>query len=548
MAGPWEAYQTSAPQDGPWSAYRRAAPKEAPIDPTEGMSTAERLLAGTGKAFVDIGRAAKQIVGMGDDQEIADARERDRALMGTGAGITGNLIGNLAASLLPAGAAGVALRGAAAVPALSGALRAGQAAAEAHPLLAAMAPGAASGALMGALEPTIEGESRARNMATNAAIGGAVGAAPRVLARVVKPETSAGAKQLIDEGVRLTPGQALGGAWKASEEKLASLPILGDIIKGAQRRGIEDFNRAAANRVLKPIGLTAPKDFKAGHEAIAMLERKVGDAYDDVLAKIGRVDLDNAFQSEVNKIAGMTDELGDVAKNQFQSILKNRVIDRMTPAGTMSADTMKIVESDLNRLARQYKGSPDPNQRGLGAAIQEVQASLRRATRRSAGPDLVDQLDAANSAWAQFVRVQDAAGRIGAKEGVFTPAQLTSAVRGQDKTLRKGAFARGDALMQDLAESGKTALTQEVPDSGTAGRLLAAAAAGGGPLGLIDPTIATMTALGALPYTSIGGRLTLAALARRPEEARAIAELLRAGAPAAGVAGSALGLTSLAGP
>lgn len=548
MAGPWEAYQTSAPQDGPWSAYRRAAPKEAPIDPTEGMSTAERLLAGTGKAFVDIGRAAKQIVGMGDDQEIADARERDRALMGTGAGITGNLIGNLAASLLPAGAAGVALRGAAAVPALSGALRAGQAAAEAHPLLAAMAPGAASGALMGALEPTIEGESRARNMATNAAIGGAVGAAPRVLARVVKPETSAGAKQLIDEGVRLTPGQALGGAWKASEEKLASLPILGDIIKGAQRRGIEDFNRAAANRVLKPIGLTAPKDFKAGHEAIAMLERKVGDAYDDVLAKIGRVDLDNAFQSEVNKIAGMTDELGDAAKNQFQSILKNRVIDRMTPAGTMSADTMKIVESDLNRLARQYKGSPDPNQRGLGAAIQEVQASLRRATRRSAGPDLVDQLDAANSAWAQFVRVQDAAGRIGAKEGVFTPAQLTSAVRGQDKTLRKGAFARGDALMQDLAESGKTALTQEVPDSGTAGRLLAAAAAGGGPLGLIDPTIATMTALGALPYTSIGGRLTLAALARRPEEARAIAELLRAGAPAAGVAGSALGLTSLAGP
>lgn len=548
MAGPWEAYQTSAPQDGPWSAYRRAAPKEAPIDPTEGMSTAEKLLAGTGKAFVDIGRAAKQIVGMGDDQEIADARERDKALMGTGAGITGNLIGNLVASLLPAGAAGVALRGAAAVPALSGALRAGQAAAEAHPLLAAMAPGAASGALMGALEPTIEGESRARNMATNAAIGGAVGAAPRALARVVRPETSAGAKQLIDEGVRLTPGQALGGAWKASEEKLASLPILGDIIKGAQRRGIEDFNRAAANRVLKPIGLTAPKDFKAGHEAIAMLERKVGDAYDDVLAKIGRVDLDNAFQGEVSKIAGMTDELGDAAKNQFQSILKNRVIDRMTPAGTMSADTMKIVESDLNRLARQYKGSPDPNQRGLGAAIQEVQASLRRATRRSAGPDLVDQLDAANSAWAQFVRVQDAAGRIGAKEGVFTPAQLTSAVRGQDKTLRKGAFARGDALMQDFAESGKTALTQEVPDSGTAGRLLAAAAAGGGPLGLIDPTIATMTALGALPYTSIGGRLTLAALAKRPEEARAIAELLRAGAPAAGVAGSALGLTSLAGP
>lgn len=551
MAGPWEAYQSKAePESGPWSAYQKKAapPPVEQIDPTEGMSGPAKFLAGMGKAAVDIGRAVKQMTGNASQQEIDDAKALDAPLMKTGAGITGNLAGNLLASMLPAGAAGVAVRGAAAVPALAGAVGAAKGAAAAHPMLSAVLSGAGSGALMGALEPTSTGESRASNMAKNAAIGGAASGAMRGLARVVRPETADDASKLIDEGVRLTPGQALGGAWKASEEKLASLPLLGDIIKGAQRRGVEDFNRAAFNRALAPIGEKVGRDFKPGRDAVEAVGRKIGDAYDDVLARIGRVDLDSTFSGEVNKISSMTDELGDAAQKQFMSILKNRVVDRMTPAGTMSADTMKIVESDLGRLARQYKGSPDPNQRGLGAAINEVQASLRRAVERSAPAGAADDLAKANRAWAEFVRVEDAASRIGAKEGVFSPAQMLSAVRSQDKSVRKGAFARGNALGQDLAESGKSVLTQEVPDSGTAGRLLAAAAAGGGPIGLIDPTIATLTALGMLPYTALGGRATLAMLTKRPEGAAQLAQILKAGAPAAGVAGSALGLTALAGP
>lgn len=550
MAGPWEAYQTKTePADGPWSAYRKkpAQPVEA-IDPTEGMSGAEKFFAGMGKAAVDIGRAVKEITGNASPQEIDDAKALDAPLMRTGAGITGNLTGNLLASMLPAGAAGVALRGAASVPALAGAVQAGEGLAAAHPMLSAVLSGAGSGALMGALEPTGSADNRASNMAKNAAIGGAASAAMRGLARVVRPETSDDAAKLIDEGVRLTPGQALGGAWKASEEKLASVPLLGDIIKGAQRRSVEDFNRAAFNRALAPIGEKVGRDFKPGREAVDAVGRKIGDAYDDVLQRIGRVDLDQTFSGEVNKIASMTDELGDAAQKQFMSILKNRVVDRMTPAGTMSADTMKIVESDLGRLARQYKGSPDPNQRGLGSAINEVQASLRRAVQRSAPPGAADDLANANRAWAEFVRVEDAASRIGAKEGVFTPAQLTSAVRSQDRSVRKGAFARGEALGQDFAESGKNVLTQEVPDSGTAGRLLATALAAGGPVGMIEPTTATIAALASLPYTSIGGRATLAMLTKRPEFAQRWADVLKAGAPAAGVAGSALGLTSLAGP
>ena len=90
-------------------------------------------------------------------------------------------------------------------------------------------------------------------------------------------------------------------------------------------------------------------------------------------------------------------------------------------------------------------------QRGLADAIREVQSSLRGAVERSAGPEAAAELQAANTAWANFVRIQDAASRIGAKDGIFTPAQLTAAVRAKDGSGRKAAFARGDALMQDLA-------------------------------------------------------------------------------------------------
>lgn len=70
------------------------------FDPTEGMSGTDKFLAGAGKAFVDIGRGAKQLVGLGDQAEIDESKKRDAALMDTGAGKWGNVAGNTAA-LLP---------------------------------------------------------------------------------------------------------------------------------------------------------------------------------------------------------------------------------------------------------------------------------------------------------------------------------------------------------------------------------------------------------------------------------------------------------------
>jgi hypothetical protein len=75
-------------------------------DPTAGMSGTEKFLAGVGKSFADLGRTAKRLgnkVGIGDYDEAAAKRdeELDKPLMATGAGMAGNIAGDLALTAVP---------------------------------------------------------------------------------------------------------------------------------------------------------------------------------------------------------------------------------------------------------------------------------------------------------------------------------------------------------------------------------------------------------------------------------------------------------------
>ena len=517
------------------------------FDPTEGMSFYDKAKAGAGKAVVDLFRGGQQLLGIGDQaalQKTIDEEKRlSQPLMQTAGGVVGNLAGNAAAMAIPGT---IAARAASAIPAVSALIDGAMAA---RPIATATALGAGTGAVQGALEPVATGDSRAKNTAVGAGIGAAGGLLPGALARVAKPNIDPNVQTLIDEGVRLTPGQTMGGVFKSVEDAATSIPVLKDIIGRARTRGLEDYNRAGFNRALAPIGQEVGPGFNIGREGVAAVESKIGQAYDAALDKIKRVDFDSTFSAEIDKLRTMVPELGDGPAKQFETILQNRVLSKMTPAGTMSAETMKGVESELGRQASQWMSSGDAAQRGLGAALREVQASLRGAVERSAGPDAAADLQAANTAWANFVRIRDAASRQGAEEGVFTPAQLSSAVRKQDRSVGKGAFARGDALMQDLTDAGKAVLPNKVPDSGTATRIFTGGGIGallGHSVG-IDPTTMAMMAIGAIPYTSLGGGMTLAALAKRPEFAGKLADVLRAGAPAGGIA-SGLMAPLLAGP
>lgn len=542
-------YEVNAPEGATEAdaiAYirKQAKPKEPAYDPTEGMSTFEKGAAGAGKAVVDLYRGAKQRLGIGDQDalqaEVDEAKKLDAPLMNTGAGVVGNIAGNVAATAVPMG---LAAKGAMAIPAIANLVKAAIAA---RPIATAAGIGAGTGGVTGALEPTATGESVGKNIAVGAGIGAAGGLIPGALSRVVKPQTGEDALALIEAGVRLPPGRTLGGAAARLEQGAESIPIVGDAIKGSHRTAIEDFNRAAYARALGPIGEKATQNMPVGYKGVEMVENKLSNAYEKVLDKIKIVKFDNQFTDEVGTVISMAaSDLDDAAARQLERIVTRHIYDRVTPAGTVSARTMKVIESELGRLSRGFNRSPDFDKQQLSDAVREVQAAVRRATERSA-PEFVDELKAVNTGFANFVRVEAAAARQGSKEGIFTPAALRGSARAGAGGPRKGEFAQGKALMQDLADAGESVLGSKVPDSGTPFRLLGSLGLGN-LAGLLEPTTLAAGATAMLPYTKLGGRATLAALARRPDSAQTLADVLQYGAPAGGFA-SGLLAPSLAGP
>ena len=386
----------------------------------------------------------------------------------------------------------------------------------------------ALGGGLGFMEPTLPGESTVKNVGAGAALGGVGNVAARGVARMVLPQAVARSAPMLQEGVTPTPGQALGGFAQRAEEGLTSVPVLGDAIRVGQRRSVEQFNRAAINQALEPIGKKL--DGPVGREGVAKAGGLISEAYDDLLPKL-KVVADQQFVDDLTGVRTLAQNMPEMRAKQFDSILKSEVIDKFTTAGRMSGETMKEVESKLGSYIRKYSASQDADQRLLGEALQEAQRSLRAVVQR-ANPDEAGGLAKINEAYANLLRVENAAGRLGSADGVFSPESLRSATRAMDPSLRKRAFTRGNALMQDLAESGVDVLGKKVPDSGTPFRSLMAT----GPLGL-GMGVAT-SPLGLL-YTPWGQQAATSLFARRPEAAAPLASAWRTMGSLSPVAGPA---------
>jgi hypothetical protein len=98
-----------------------------------------------------------------------------------------------------------------------------------------------------------------------------------------------------------------------------------------------------------------------------------------------------------------------------------------------------------------------------------------------------------------------------------------------DKSKDKSAFARGNALMQDLGDAGKSVLGNKVPDSGTAQRLLY----GGGALasGALNPMIPASLLGGGALYTQPAQKFLNSIVTLRPNLAQPIASTVKKSSP-----------------
>ena len=98
----------------------------------------------------------------------------------------------------------------------------------------------------------------------------------------------------------MTPGQIVQGSFlgniaKGLEDRIAGLPIAGEVINGGRREAIEQLNRATVDEVLGPIGKKLPDDVATGQEAIAWAQEAVSNAYDEALEPM-RAQADEALQ------------------------------------------------------------------------------------------------------------------------------------------------------------------------------------------------------------------------------------------------------------
>jgi len=379
------------------------------------------------------------------------------------------------------------------------------------------------GTAAGMLEPIFDAETKdfATEKAKQAAIGGVAGGATQKvisgLGRVVSPQISPEARVLYEQGVELTPGQALGGTYKKIEEGLKSIPIAGDIVAGAEKRSIESFNRAVIDDALTSLNAKVPQKL-VGREAINYADDVISNAYNKVLGK-SKVTIDSTFLDDLGNLTSrMAQELPEQRATQFEKIVSQKILDRFK-TDTIKGTQWKSIDSELGRLASNYMNTTDADQRLLGGAIKEAQLTLRELLAR-ANPEKAVEIAKANNAFSKFLRVERAAGSVGAQEGVFSPAQLLSATKSLDESLRKGQFARGRAVMQPMAEGAKSVMGANLPDSGTAYR----GATGVGVLGAgyIEPTtLLAPLAISGL-YTKPMQDLTRLLIMERPELARQV--------------------------
>lgn len=340
--------------------------------------------------------------------------------------------------------------------------------------------------------------------------------------RTLTGTRDAATRYLAERGVPLTLGQIagqggrVGRAVKGMEDKLESIPYLGDAIRARRLEGYQSVNRQAFDEALSPInGTTGGKIAEQGVEAAF---DQTTDAYRQALSGVTVNGNDTAFINSFTAASKRGLRLPGSVREEFEFVMKEHVTPRFDAQGNLSGDAFQDIRRALREERKAWAGKP----RGAdyGSVLKQVEKSLEGLVRRQA-PEAVPLLNKADAAYRRAKVVQSAVSAAKNTSGVFTPAQLGTAAEANAK--KYGGSATTSRPFFELQRSAQDILPPEVPNSGSADRALAlgllpsALGGAGYAAGFLDPTTAAGIAALGLPYTRAGGALTQKALINRPE-------------------------------
>jgi len=338
---------------------------------------------------------------------------------------------------------------------------------------------AGQGAASAALTPTSDQEDYAKFLqekASQVGFGAGAGAAlGKATQAAMSPQVSEKMQMLKDMGMKyFTPGQlaseipVLGKLAQGLEAKLTSVPVAGQMVSQGIKTSAEDFNRALANRVLKPLGETVPKDIPAGRPMVEFVENQISSRYDEILQK---AKFANAPSTQNSKgtvetlwdgIVKTTNDMVPSQSRSFEKDIVENVIQHLESNKVLSGGQFRTLE---RYLGEQSNRNYSMGQNEVAQAYSKVQDILRKELTKQ-NPQIGKLLTDTHQAFKNLLPVKKSSEMVGAEEGVFSPTQF----RGQ---------AKGKPELQKISDASMRVLGPAAPNSGTADRLLAASLLGG---------------------------------------------------------------------
>jgi hypothetical protein len=339
----------------------------------DSMSGLQKFGAGIGQGITDLGYGIGQAVGLVDQDTVRDKARTDSALMGTGLGKTGAVVGQIGA----------------AVP-------------------AAFIPGANSavgatliGAGLGAAAPVAEGD-----VLQGKALSGAVGAAAglgghllgkavagkvgqKIAARQLQKSQNAGRDAVLNRGMQL--GYSV-------EPTLANPTLTNRTVEGfagklTTAQMIAEKNQAVTNTIAKKaIGLA--DDSPLDEAALQSVRAQAGQAYEAVKQIPGRVSTNAKYHSDLQNIAKPFRRLAaDVPEEAGEQVEK--LIERYSKDSFDPANVVEIIRRRRATATTLFKAYDDPVKqelarvhRGIADALED---NLEWNLRQRGTPQLLQQ-------------------------------------------------------------------------------------------------------------------------------------------------------------
>lgn len=436
----------------------------------QGVNRAVQVGAGIAKgAVINPAAAVAQVVGGETGRQFAEQAQKSYETQRTNAGADGFDFAELAGAvvspvnkLIPTGAAGTVVgRG-------------------------------ALGGVVGSVLNPVTGENLSMEdvlagKVEQAGLGAVVGRLGSSFANALTPTLKPGTRELLREGIPVTPGQAYEGTFGNLFRQIEKLDI--PTMRVEKDAVNQAFTKSIGNEVLKSIDDKLPASVTNGQQIFGYIQNKLTQYYDDALAKIGTVKADDDFVNSLQGVVGTAkSELSSAKLSKgFENFIRANIINRFDES-TVSGKDLKQIESIFRKKIDSLKGT-DYDSIVLKTAYDDAYKAVKGLISRN---DSTGSVAKANEAWMKRARIMEAVNKNVAEAegmvGTFSPAELAKVAAKQGG---KAESARGTAPLQEQATR---ALNVVGDTTGEAAKfrnvMIAGKLTGLGALGLFAPSIA----------------------------------------------------------